>query len=153
VVQPLLYRVYRTRILFVRKKKIKKIMTFQQYLVMAHFKTLLWSFTNLLFRISGSKRQSHVISVNEASLCHKCFGISVVHVTFAVWYVIRNTDSKQKSCKASKQCFEMSLKSRYFVFLAHKKYSHCFIILRLNHCSHMNHFKYVFNTFLGTWKC
>ena len=35
------------------------------------------------------------------------------------------------------------------LFLAHKKYSRHFIILRLNHCSHMNCFKYVFSSFLG----
>jgi len=34
-----------------------------------------------------------------------------------------------------------------FVF-AHKKYSRCFITLRLNHCSHVDYFNNVFTTFL-----
>ncbi len=36
-----------------------------------------------------------------------------------------------------------------FVFFAHKKYSHSFITLRLNHRYHMDYFNGVLNTFLG----
>jgi len=48
------------------------------------------------------KRQNHMISVNKALLRHKCFEISMVHVTLAVLYTLRTTDSKQKIRKASK---------------------------------------------------
>jgi len=37
--------------------------------------------------------------------------------------------------------------------VAHKKYSHRFIILRLNHCSHVDGFNDVFNTFLDLKRC
>ncbi len=36
-----------------------------------------------------------------------------------------------------------------FVLFAHKKYSRSFITLRLNQCSHMDHFNDVLTTFLG----
>jgi len=58
-----------------------------------------------------------------------------------------NTESLQ--CK---QHMRMTGKQRNccfcFVFV-HKKYSRCFIKLRLNHCSHMDYFNDVFTTFLG----
>jgi len=129
------------------------------------------SFTNLLFRISGSEHvsncQSHVISVNEALLRHMCFEISIVHVTLAVWYTLRTTESKQKICKAStlreavfwnRPSLDIVEISKYldiveslfcFLFFWRTKYSRRFIILRLNHCTHMNCFKYVFSSFLG----
>jgi len=37
----------------------------------------------------------------------------------------------------------------FVCFFAHKKYSHRFIPLRLNHCSQMDYFNDVFTTFLG----
>ncbi len=36
-----------------------------------------------------------------------------------------------------------------FVFFAHKKYSHSFITLRLNHWCHMDYFNDILTTFLG----
>jgi len=51
-----------------------------------------------------------------------------------------------------KQCFEIGHHyiSRYFFlfFLAQQKYSRRFIILILNHCTHMNWLKYVFSTLM-----
>jgi len=41
------------------------------------------------------------------------------------------------------------IKSFFFFFFTHKKYSCRFIMLRLNHRSHMTWFKYVFSSFLG----
>ncbi len=40
-----------------------------------------------------------------------------------------------------------SLNKVNFVFLVHKKYSHSFIKVRLNHCCHMDYF--VLTTFLS----
>ncbi len=40
-------------------------------------------------------------------------------------------------------------KTVIFVFFMHKKYSRCFITLRLNHWCHMDYFNDVLTTFLG----
>jgi len=77
----------------------------QGYFLCIDFKTLLQSFTNLLFRISGSERvsncQSHVISVNEASLRQKRFEISIVHMTLIHdpnhWFETKDSESFKAS--------------------------------------------------------
>ncbi len=38
---------------------------------------------------------------------------------------------------------------RHYFLFSHKKYSHSFLILQLNHGSHMDYFNYVLTTFLG----
>ncbi len=44
---------------------------------------------------------------------------------------------------------KLSNKVIIFVFFAHKKYSHGFITLRLNHWCHMDYFNNILTTFLG----
>ncbi len=58
------------------------------------------------------------------------------------WYCherVPNTDTKEKKL----------LNKVIFVFFAHKKYSHSFIKLQLNHWCHMDYFNDVLTTFLG----
>jgi len=122
---------------------------------------------NLLFWISGSEcvsnRQSHMTSVNEDSSHHKCLEILMVH-HWGAWLWQFNTRSELLIRNKRFVSFVSSvLKSpitRYcwiiviiLFFLVHKKYSRRFITLRLNHCCHMNCFKYVFSSFLGIKKC
>ena len=136
----------------------------QQYLVMGDFKTLLHEDSKL----------------NESFVSNQWFGACIklpnsrppsgeplkfrntYHVTKPLYWnhvtlALRTADSTRWFIMLQSfltQCFEIGHHyiSHYFVFLAHQKYSRRFIILILNHCTHMNCFKYVFSTFLGIEK-
>ena len=115
----------------------------QQYLVMGDFKTLLHEASKLYKSFVSNQRFGACIKLPKS---HD-FSSS------AVWHVIRIMIRHKRFITLRsfmKQCFEIGHHyiSRYFVFLAHQKYSCHFIILILNHCTHMNWFKYVFSTLM-----
>jgi len=112
------------------------------------------SFTNLLFRISGSEHvsncQSHVNYWSFETLMKS-------EITW-FWHsepLIRNKRFV-KLRSFIKQCFEIAhqllLNKVVILFFGTQKVFSSLHTLMLNHCSHMNCFKNVFSTFLGIEK-
>jgi len=73
---------------------------------------------------------------------HKTFVVNTVHQhhTHVSWC---SRDKCQRLTQKRRNCWITIL---FLFFCARKKYSCCFITLRLNHCSHMDYFN---NVFLG----
>ncbi len=72
-----------------------------------------------------------------------CRRWSQLHHTYASWY---SCESASKTDTEEKKLLNKVI---IFVFFAHKKYSHSFKKIRLNHWCHMVYFNDVLATFLG----
>ncbi len=70
-------------------------------------------------------------------------GFCISSITHMLWY------SHERMLKTDIQEEKLFYKVVIFVFCAHKKYSHSFMKLRLNHWCHMDYFNDVLTTFLG----